>query len=335
MSPQARPQPAGVRLAGTGKAIPKKVVTNDDLAATVDTSDDWIIRRTGIRQRHLAEKTTTVRSLAVASIREALDNAGLDAADLDFLIVATLTPEMCCPSTAARVVAEIGATPAGAVDLSAACSGFVYGLNMATSLIQTGQYRHIGVVGAETLSRIVDWTDRRTCVLFGDGAGAAVLSAADNPDQGCLYQSMASDGTGWQALYCAQTEDDLPEDRTGFSGNLNTLQMNGREVYRFAVSTLQRTITEAIEGAGIRADDLTIVIPHQSNQRILESARNKLGLSEQKFYSNIDRYGNTSAASIPICLNELMEADRLHEGDLVLMVGLGGGLTWASSLWRL
>ncbi len=331
----ARPQPAGVRLAGTGKAIPSKVVTNEDLAAKVDTSDAWISRRTGIRQRHIAEESTTVRTLAVASIQAALSNAAMEPGDLDFLIIATLTPEMCCPSTSARVVAEIGATPAGAVDLSAACSGFVYGLNIATGLIQTGQYRHIGVVGAETLSHIVDWTDRRTCVLFGDGAGAVVVSASDNPDQGCLYQSMASDGTAWQVLYCARTEDDLPDDRDGFSGNFNTLQMNGREVYRFAVSTLQKTITEAIEGAGIRMDDLAMIVPHQSNQRILESAIDKLGVPEQKVYSNIDRYGNTSAASIPICLNELMEADRLHEGDLVLMVGLGGGLTWASSLWRL
>ncbi len=335
MSQQARPQPAGVRLAGTGMAIPPNVVTNQDLAAKVDTSDEWISRRTGIRQRRIAEESTTVRPLAVASIQAALSDAGIEPADLDFLMVATLTPEMCCPSTSARVVAEIGATPAGAADLSAACSGFVYGLNMAASLIQTGQYRHIGVVGAETLSRIVDWTDRRTCVLFGDGAGAAVVSASDNPDQGCLYQSMASDGTAWQVLYCARSEDDLPSDRDGFTGNFNTLQMNGREVYRFAVSTLQKTIEQAIEGAGIRADDLAMIVPHQSNQRILESARDKLGLPEHKVYSNIDRYGNTSAASIPICLHELMEADRLHEGDLVLMVGLGGGLTWASSLWRL
>ena len=335
MSPQAPPQPAGVRLAGTGMAIPPKVLTNDDLAEMVDTSDDWISRRTGIRQRHIAEEATTVRELASTSVRLALTNAGVEPAELDFLMVATLTAEMCCPSTSARVVAEIGAAPAGAVDLSAACSGFVYGLNMAAGLIRTGQYTHIGVVGAETLSRIVDWNDRSTCVLFGDGAGAVIVSASDNPDQGCLYQSMASDGNAWHTLYCARTEEDLPDDRDGFSGVFNTLQMNGREVYRFAVSTLQQTITEAIEGAGIRADDLAMIVPHQSNQRILELARTKLGLPEEKMYSNIDRYGNTSAASVPICLNELMEAGRLHEGDLVLMVGLGGGLTWASSLWRL
>jgi 3-oxoacyl-[acyl-carrier-protein] synthase-3 len=327
--------PVAVRISGTGMAVPQKVLTNDDLAQMVDTSDDWINRRTGIRERRIGGDETTLRELSGGAMRAALSAAGIEPGEIDFLILATLTPEMCCPSTAARVVAEIGATPAGAMDISAACSGFVYGLNTAASLIMTGHYRHIGVVGAELLSRIVDWSDRGTCILFGDGAGAAVVSRSDNPQQGCLFQSMASDGGAWHSLYCPQSERDLPADRDGFSGTYRTLQMDGREVYKFAVSTLQKTIIGAVEGAGIKIDDLAMIVPHQSNQRILESARDRLGIPDEKMYSNIDRYGNTSAASVPICLSELMEAGRIKDGDLVLMVGLGGGLTWASSLWRM
>ncbi len=325
----------GVRLAGTGMAIPNRVVTNDDLTQSIDTSDEWIQKRTGIKSRHLVDDQTTVHDLAVASIKQAVQRSDIDPGEVDLLLLATLCPDMCCPATATRVVADIGAAPAGAMDISAACSGFVYGLNMAASLIQSGHYRHVGVVGAETLSRIVNWKDRRTCVLFGDGAGAVVLSASEDLQQGCLYQSMASDGTAWHLLYCPQSERNLPEDRDGFTGVYNTLHMNGREVYKFAVSTFQRSITDALSATGLSVDDLAMIIPHQSNQRILESVRQKLDIPTEKMYSNIERYGNTSAASVPICLNELMEAGRLHPGDLVLMVGLGGGLTWASSLWRL
>lgn len=327
-------QAKGVRLFGTGMSVPRRVLTNDDLAKMVDTSDQWITKRTGIRSRHLGGESTTVRELAVDSLTRALSDSQLDPGELDLVILATLTPEMCCPATAARVVAEVGASPAGAMDLSAACSGFVYGLNLAASLVNTGHYRHVGVIGAEMLSQIVDWQDRGSCVLFGDGAGAAIVGASDNPIQRCLYQSMGSDGNAWHVLYCPRNESDLPKDHDGFTGAYNTLQMNGREVYKFAVSTLQQTITDALNATGMQVDDLDMVIPHQSNQRILDSAREKLGIPPEKVYSNIDRFGNTSAASVPICLNELKQAGRLHEGDLVLMVALGGGLTWASSLWR-
>ena len=325
----------GVRIAGTGMAVPERVLTNEDVATMVDTSDGWISQRTGIKSRHIVEDDTTVRDLAVQALKQALDSAGIEADQLDLVILATLTPEMVCPATATRVVAEIGAAPAGGMDLSAACSGFVYGLNVAASLMQTGHYRHIAVVGSELLSKIIDWQDRRSCVLFGDGAGAAILAAAQDEGPGCLYQSMSSNGNGWEFLYCPRSERDLPPDANGFSGKYNTLQMNGREVYKFAVSTLQDTIVKAVQGAGIELEDLAMIIPHQSNQRILESARERLGLTPDKLYTNIERYGNTSAASIPICLHELTASGRIRTGDLILLVGLGGGLTWASSVWRL
>ena len=333
MNPPLAPR-GGVRLAGTGIAIPPRVVTNSDLAKTVDTDDEWIIQRTGIRQRNLVDKNQGTKDLAVGALRSALDRACMQASDLDMVIVATMTPEMCCPSTAARVTAELGGNPAGALDISAACAGFVYGLNFAYSSIKTGMYRNIAVVGAEALSQIVDWNDRRTCVLFGDGAGAVVLSACDDETRGCLFQSMGSNGNQWKDLYVPRTQQDLPPDDQVFSGAFNTLQMNGREVYKFAVTTLQDSIEKAVAAVGITPGDLAVVVPHQSNARILESVRDRLKLPEEKLYINIDRYGNTSAASVPICLYELTEAGRIKEGDLVLFVGLGGGTTWASSLWR-
>jgi len=327
-------RPRGVRIIGTGLSVPAVAVTNSDLAKRVETSDEWIVQRTGIRQRYIIEEGRTVLHLATDATRQAMTRAGITPNQIDLLLCATITPEMCCPSTAARIVSEIGAVPAGAMDLSAACSGFVYGMNLAAGLIQTGFYKTIAVIGAETLSRIVDWNDRRTCVLFGDGAGAAIVTASEDPDQGCLYQSMYSNGSQWQDLYCPRTPGDLPPGAE-FSGAYDTLQMNGREVYKFAVSTLQGCIEKALADTGLSVADLAMVIPHQSNARILESAREKLGLPADKLYINIDRYGNTSAASVPICLHELMEAGRLKKGDLVLLVGLGGGLTWGTSLWKL
>ncbi|HEX7009767.1 MAG TPA: beta-ketoacyl-ACP synthase III [Phycisphaeraceae bacterium] len=335
MSRRKPQRPAGVRIAGTGAALPPRTLTNDDLAQIVDTSDEWITQRTGIKTRRIADEGVTVRHLAHQALKQALDRAGMPPKQLDMVLLATLTPEMCCPSTAARLVADIGATPAGAVDISAACSGFVYGLNMAAGLIESGQYRTVAVVGAETLSRITDWTDRRTCVLFGDGAGAAILTASDDPEQGCLHQVMRSDGSLWAELYVPRSQEHLPQNNGAFTGKFNTLQMNGREVYKFAVTTTQAIIDETLAAADVRPDDLAMIIPHQSNKRILESARQRLGLPPEKMWINIDRYGNTSAASVPLCLHELVEADRIKTGDLVLFLAIGGGMTWTTSLWRL
>jgi 3-oxoacyl-[acyl-carrier-protein] synthase-3 len=327
--------PRGVRLAGTGLCVPDKRLTNDELAKLVDTTDEWITQRTGIRERRIVEPGTCVRDLARQALLNALADAGMAATQLDMLILATITPEMSCPSTAARVVAEVGATPAGAMDISAACSGFVYGTNVAASLIASGAYQTVAVIGAETLSRFTDWKDRRTCILWGDGAAAAIYTASDDPQQGCLHQTMGSDGSGWVHLYCPRKAEHIPADDTVFSGQFDTLQMNGREVFKFAVSTLQNCIEQTLQACELQPDDLAMIIPHQSNQRILESTRQRLGLAEEKMFVNIDRYGNTSAASIPIGLHELRAAGRLKPGDLILLVGLGGGLTWATSLWRL
>ncbi len=335
MTRQNRPRPAGIAIRGTGMAVPPRTLTNDDLAKIVDTNDEWISQRTGIQTRRIVDEGVGVRQLATQAVQQALERAGMEPGELDLLILATLTPDMPCPSTAAQVVEDLGAVPAGAMDISAACSGFVYSLNLAASLIETGQYRTIAVVGAETLSKITDWTDRRTCVLFGDGAGAAILTASDDENQGCLFQAMYSNGSLWKELYLPQHEEQVPAESNGFTGSLNTLQMNGREVYKFAVTTTMRLIDEALEAGGINAEDLAMVIPHQSNKRILESAREKLNLPQEKVCININRYGNTSAASVPICLNELTEAGRLNTGDIVLFLAIGGGMTYTSSLWRL
>lgn len=325
----------GVAVVGTGVCLPPRVLTNDDMAKRVDTTDAWITQRTGIKTRRVVEDGQTVRDLAREALSSALDNAGLKPGDLDMVILATMTPEMACPNTAARVVAELGATPAGAMDISVACSGFVYALNVASSLIESGMYRTVGVIGAETLSQMLDYTDRRTCILFGDGAGAAVLQAVDDPQRGCLHQAMHSDGRLWGELYVPRNESQLPPNADGFSGAYNTLQMNGREVYKFAVTTTQRMMQEALDAAGITADDLALVISHQSNKRILESARDRFGLPEDKLFINIDRFGNTSAASAAICLHEAREEGRIKEGDLVLYCAIGGGMAWTTSLWRM
>jgi len=325
----------GVRLAGTGMAVPARVLSNDDLAQMVDTSDEWIMQRTGIKTRHVAEDGVTIRHLAVDAVRQALANAKVKPQEVDLVLCATMTPEMVCPATAVRIAAEIGATPAGAMDLSAACSGFVYGLNMASAMIQSGHAHTIVVVGVETLSRITDYTDRATCILFGDGAGAAVLTASDDPKQGCLLQTSYSDGNCWEEIYCPRDERDLPENSNGFSGNFNTIQMNGREVFKFAVNTLGRAIDEALQRTNLTAEDIAMVVPHQSNVRILQAARERMGLPEEKMWINIDRYGNTSAASVPICLHELIEQKRVKEGDVLLFLAIGGGMTWATNVWRL
>ena len=335
MSDRRLPHSGGVAIVGTGVCLPERVLTNEDLAKRVDTNDAWITQRTGIKTRRVVEDGQTVRDLARDALAAALEDAGLGPTDLDLVILATITPEMSCPSTAARVVAELGAAPAGAMDISAACSGFVYALNLAESLVQSGAYRTVGVIGAETLSQIVDYTDRRTCILFGDGAGAAVVQATEAPARGCLHQAMHSDGRLWGELYVPRHEAQLPEHHDTFTGTFDTLQMNGREVYKFAVTTTQRMMQEALDAAGVKPEDLALVISHQSNKRILESARDRFGLPEDKLYINIDRFGNTSAASAAICLHEARSQGRVNEGDLVLFCAIGGGMTWTTSLWRM
>jgi 3-oxoacyl-[acyl-carrier-protein] synthase-3 len=314
----------GATISGSGLSVPQQLLTNADLEKMVDTSDEWITQRTGIRQRHISAPGQT----------SALSQARLQPKQLDMVICASMTPDLLCPQLASQTVAAIGAVPCGAMDVNIACSGFVGALNIAANFIRSGFYRNVAVVGAEQLSRIVNWSDRGTCILFGDGAGAAIVSATDNPAQGCIYQAMHSDGSMAKVLYIPRSEADIPPGAE-FSGKLDTLQMNGREVYKFAVTTLLRSLHEAMDACKLTPADVKLVIPHQSNARILESAREKLGFGDDKLYINIDRYGNTSAASVGICLAELMAAGRVGPGDTVIFVGLGGGLTWAVSVWRL
>ena len=327
--------PAGVKIAGTGVAIPPRKVTNADLEKIVDTSDEWITQRTGIKTRHLVDDQRC-SDLAAEAVSQAMNNAGIKPDELDLLIAASMTPDMICPALAATTVAKIGAIPAGAFDINIACTGFVATLNMASAMIQTGHYRNVAVVAAETLSRIVDWEDRSTCVLFGDAAAAAVLTASDNPEQGCRFQMLGSDGHRGQVLYVPRDDKDIPEgEEENFSGKFNTLQMNGKVVYKFAVETLADCVARSLDAVNLTADDIKMVIPHQSNIRMLKSAWKRLGFDESKIYINIDRFGNTSAASVGICLHELIEAGTITEGDHLVFVAQGGGLSWGTNLWKL
>ena len=331
-------RPPGVRISGTGMGVPARRLTNDDLAKIVDTSDEWIRTRTGICSRHLTDEATDTSDLAAAAVRQALENAALVPADLDLLICATMTPDVICPATACMVVDKVGAVPCGALDINIACTGMVAALTTAANFIATGQYRNIAAVGADCLSKIVDWDDRRTCVLFGDAAGAAIISPSDDEQQNCLYQSLASDASQWESLYVPRHEKHLPHGENGreaFGGKYNTLQMQGREVFKFAVNSLRTCVEEAMAATGLTADDLKMVIPHQSNIRMLQNAWKKLGIADEKIYINIDRFGNTSAASIGLCLHELTEQGRLTKGDYVIFVAQGGGLSWGASVWRL
>lgn len=328
------PRNWGVRIAGTGSALPQRRMTNADFTATLDTSDEWILQRTGISERRIADgKTETTFTLACTALKRALEAAGLKGSDLDLIIVGTVTGEMSCPSTAARVAQTVGATPAGAFDLVAACSGFVYSMNVGETMVRSGRARTVAVIGAETLSTVTDYTDRTCSILFGDGAGAAVLVRDEDPGLGCIHQSMQADASRWESLYMPRLPRDVPESDRDSPVRLGCLRMNGREVFKFAVNKFREVIEESLAATGLQANDLSQVICHQSNIRIIDAARERIGLAPEKVYVNIDRYGNTSAASVGICLDELTRAGKLTPGMPFMMVAFGGGLTWASSVW--
>lgn len=328
--------PVGVRIAGTGMYLPEKVVTNDDLAKLVDTNDEWIRQRTGISERRQVDweagETTSV--VCAGALRQACERAHIKPNELDLIIVGSVTGEMVCPSTACRVADLLDAAPAGAFDIIAACCGFVFGTNQAHDLIRGGSYKTIGVVGCEIMSSILDYTDRGVCILFGDGAGAAVLKVTDDTSKGIIAQSMHADGKSWHDLYLPRRVSDLPPGTDPEKVKLNNLQMNGREVYKFAVSTFSKLIEETLDKAGVTPEQVDHFVCHQSNARILESARERFGLPPEKLYVNIDRYGNCSAASVPICYHELVDMGRIKDDQLVMFLAFGAGLTWGSSLWR-
>jgi 3-oxoacyl-[acyl-carrier-protein] synthase-3 len=315
-------------IVGWGMEVPSQVLSNNDLAAIVDTNDEWIVSRTGIKERRIAEQRETTTSLATRAAQKALNVADVLPSEIDLIIVATATPEHMFPSTASLVQDLLGAANAGAFDLSAACTGFIYGVDMAANKIQTGTINTAVVIGAETLSRVTDWSDRGTCILFGDGAGAVVLRGSDVPG-GVLSSILRSDGSGWDMLTLptANSRDTYLQDGTH---EPHRIYMDGKAVFRFATRVLGDSIREALEPLDLKPEDLALVIPHQANQRIIDYAAKSLKIPEDRGYSNIARYGNTSAATIPIALAEVMEQDRLKPGDLLALVGFGGGLTWGA-----
>jgi 3-oxoacyl-[acyl-carrier-protein] synthase-3 len=318
-------------ITGWGMAVPERVVTNDELARTVDTTDEWIVSRTGIRERRVAESRDTTASLALAAARAALESADLSPRQIDLIIVATSTPEHIFPATACLVQDALGAINAGAFDLSAACSGFIYGLGIGANAIRSGALENVLVIGSETLSRVVNWKDRGTCILFGDGAGAFVLQASPVPG-GVLSSLMRSDGSGGHSLVIPAGGSRLPTSLDTVRDNLHFIQMDGKEVYRFATRVMAAAAREVVQAAGLTLDDIALVVPHQANRRIIESAARSLNLPEDRFVVNLERYGNTSTASIPIAICEAVAEGRVRPNDHLVLVAFGAGLTWGAAV---
>jgi len=315
---------------GCGAYLPKRILSNDDLARTVDTSDEWIVQRTGIRQRHVAAPGEFTSHLGIAAAGAAIADAGVDPQSIDLIVVATSTPDNTFPATAVSVQDGLGITGGAAFDLQAVCSGFVFGLATADGLLRTREFKRALVIGAETFSRILDWTDRTTCVLFGDGAGAVVLEGQDQPgtteDRGVLTSRLRSDGRYKMKLYV----DGGPSS----TGTVGHLRMEGREVFRHAVAMISDVVTEAFRETGYCVDDIDWFVPHQANQRIIDGSARKLGIDPKKIVSTVDRHANTSAASIPLALAAARADGRIKHGDLVLLEAMGGGFTWGALLLR-
>jgi len=325
----------GVRLAGVGSAVPEGVLTNADFERMVDTSDDWIVQRTGIRERRVVRQgEQDTAALSTEALTKALSAAGMSPQDLDLLIVGCCTQEMNCPSTACRVAAIIGAPNIGAFDIMAACSGYTYSINVGDSLIRSGRFNTIGVVGCDVMSNIIDYNDRTLSILFGDAAGAAVLTRDPDPGRGCIYQVLGADGSQWKTLYIPKREWDVPDDDKDNPIRIGCLRMQGREVYKFAVTKFREVIEDALLKTGLDVNDVAQFICHQSNARIIESAKEKIGLPDEKVLINIDRFGNSSAGSVGLCVDQVFKAGKVKEGDHIVLVAFGGGLTWSSSVWR-
>lgn len=318
-------------VVGWGMAVPEDVMTNSDMAAIVETDDEWIRTRTGISERRIASEKESTATLGYKAAQQALEIADVLPIDLDLIICATSTAENIFPSTASLIQDWLGATRSGAFDLSAACSGFVYAVHMGAQAIQAGSCQTVLVVGSETMSRVLDWQDRSTCILFGDGAGAVVLRASEKQG-GVLSTILRSDGAGCDLLAIPSVGSrDFQHHEFGANGHkMYRMYMEGREVFRFATRVVDESIRQAADEAGIAVQDIDLIIPHQANYRIIETSSKKLGIPVDKFMSNIDRYGNTSAASIPIALVEAIEQGRVKEGDYIALVGFGGGLAWGS-----
>lgn len=322
-----------VGILATGSYTPERVLTNFDLEKMVETTDEWIVSRTGIRERRICSQEEASSDLAYEAAKKALAKANISAEQLDMIIVATVTPDMMFPSTACILQDKLGATKAAALDVSAACTGFLYGITTATQFIANGMYKYVLVVGVETLSKITNYKDRNTCVLFGDGAGAAVLGEVQ---EGYGFQSfeLGSDGSGGPLLCQPAGGSRIPATSESVEQNLHYLSMAGGEVFKFAVRVMNSATEAVLAKAGLEKDAIDLLVPHQANKRIIDSAVQRFGLSEEKVAINLDRYGNMSSASIPVALDEAVEAGRVKAGDNVILVGFGGGLTWGATLLK-
>lgn len=317
-------------VCGYGAALPKKAMANSEIEGIVETSDEWIAQRTGIRQRYIADETETTASLGEAAARQALERAGLTPDDIDMIVLATSTPDNTFPATAVNIQNRLGMHHGAAFDVQAVCSGFIFALTTADNFIRTGMARRVLVIGAETFSRILDWTDRTTCVLFGDGAGAVVLEAREGEgvtaDRGILTAHLRSDGAHKDKLYV--------DGGPSTTGTVGQLRMQGREVFKHAVGMITDVIEAAYDATGLSSEDIDWFVPHQANRRIIEASAKKLGIADEKVVLTVDRHGNTSAASIPLALNEAASSGKIKQGDLVLLEAMGGGFTWGSVLVR-
>ncbi len=320
-------------ILGTGICIPDQVVTNQDIEKMVDTCDEWIFSRTGIRERRVVGENQHTSDLAVEASRGALESAGLVPSDLDLIIVATVTPDMPFPATACLVQAQLGAPQAAAFDVETACSGFLYALTIGVQFVETGLYRHVLVIGAESLSRVTDWQERSTCILLGDGAGAVVLGPTDN-GSGILSTHLGADGHGASLLHQPGGGSRHPASHETVDNRLHFIKMNGREVFRFAVKIMGDAALGALKKCNMTFDDVQYYIPHQANYRIIEASARRFGIPMDRVHVNIDRYGNTSAASVPVALHEAAIQGKIEPGDVVLLVAFGGGLTWGAAVVR-
>jgi len=324
----------GSRIAGTGAAVPDRVLTNADLEKIVNTTDEWIVTRTGISERRIAADGEATSDIAGRAARTALEAAGVDPMDLDLILVSTVTPDMFFPATACVLQAQLGAAHAAAFDLSAACSGFIYGLSVADAYLRAGLMRNVLLVGAETLSKLVDWNDRATCVLFGDGAGAAVIQRTTG-DSRVLSTHLFADGSKGRQLIVPGGGSRHPFSQKVLDENLVKIKMvNGNEVFKVAVRSMEEAAVAALKANGVEVSDIDLFVPHQANARIIYAMAQRLGLPRDRVVLNIDRFGNTSAASIPMALDEAVRGGRLKSGDLLLLAAFGGGVTWGSALIR-
>ena len=322
-------------ITGVGAYVPDRVLTNRDLENMVDTSDEWITQRTGIKERRIAAEEDSTASMAVAAGRRACQEAGVDPAELDLIVCATITPETLCPSSACFIQRDLGATQAAAFDLSAACSGWVYSMAIAQRFIEAGQFKNCLIIGAETLTRFTDYTDRGSCILFGDGAGAVVMQPTTDQAKGVEYTVMHADGNGWDYIWIPAGGAQRPASQETVAEGQHYLKMRGRDVYKFAIEKMQWLLDDCMSACGLSVEDVDLVVPHQVNIRIIKSATQKLNFPIEKVYVNIDRLGNTSAASIPIALDEALRNGRIGAGSRVILIAFGAGLTWAGAVVRL